>query len=569
MRRFSAFFIILAVLLTLTVSVHAATGASSVASHATVSADGSCQVTVSATLLLEEPVDKLTFPVPGNATGITLNGSRVSAPKNGEMRQVELRRVTRGVTGNVSVTIHYSLRDVIHTTEDGLLEMQIPLLSGFGYPVQRLEFSVTLPGAAETLPGFVSGYHQANIEKDLTYTVEGATVSGSSHKALKDHETLTMTMIVSPEMFPQSIVQVQDYSFWISAMGICAGLALVYWLIGLLNFPVLPLKRVQPPEGSNAGLLGCVIGLQGADLNLMVLDWARMGYVQLRATGTKVLICKQMDMGNERSDFERRCFSRIFKKGPVADTSQAWYGEFSLFLGKKPAGISEMIHRRTGNKQIFRGLVAGVGLFGGAAMGISLGNGAALQWLLVVLLSVFGAFSGWWIQLWPNGWLLRQKRNLSRAGILCGLWLLLGLIGNVLIPTLWIVLALLTAGGLLFWSGRRTLQGRISREELFALRRHMQHTDSQRLQELCREDPDYYFRLAPAAIALGVDREFAKRFGSMRFPGCPYLEKGINPNMTAPQWNELLRKTLDQMDARAAQLPTEKLLKLLQSMIYR
>ena len=37
------------------------------------------------------------------------------------------------------------------------MQLQLPLLSGFGYSVDVLEFSVTLPGNVEALPTFSSG----------------------------------------------------------------------------------------------------------------------------------------------------------------------------------------------------------------------------------------------------------------------------------------------------------------------------------------------------------------------------------------------------------------------------
>lgn len=568
MRRILSVLTGLCLLFVMALGVSAATGASSVASFATVASDGSCQVTVTATLLLEETVDKMVFPVPVQATGVTLNGSRVSAPKSDDVRNVDISRLTRGVTGSVSFNIHYSLHDVIHVTEEGLLELQVPLLSGFAYPVQTLEFSVTLPGAADALPGFVSGYHQANIEKDLTYIVEGATVSGSSQKALKDHETLTMTMMVSEEMFPQSIVKTADYHVGAVAMGICAGLALLYWLLALGNLPVWPQKSNQPPQGSNAGQLGCILGMQGLDLNLMVLDWARLGYLLIRIDRNKrVLLQKRMDMGNERSEYERGCFRNVFRKSDTVDTSQYSYAAYCRNVERKCGGIGEMIHRRTGNNRVFRGLAAGIGLFGGASLGIVLGNGAVLQWLLMVVLAAAGGVSGWVIQAWPEGLLLRRKHRLYTALALCGGWLLIGLLAEAFLLALWMVLGLLAAGALLFWAGRRTHQGRVAREQLFALRRYMKRDKHSQLQALCKEDPDYFFRMAPAALALGVDRQFARQFGGMRFSGCPYLTTGIDANMTAAQWNEMLHRALEMMDSRARQLPMEKLIWLLRSII--
>ena len=176
MRRFAGLILVLILLVSFTISVGAATEASSVTSFATVAADGSCQVSLTVTLHLEQPMEELYFPVPKAATAVTLNGARVSAPPNGDARQVNLSKAVRNVVGDVTVNVQFSLRDVITAGEEDTLQMQVPLLYGFSYPVQKMEFSVTLPGPVENLPGFNSGYHQNRIEEDLSYTVNGPTV---------------------------------------------------------------------------------------------------------------------------------------------------------------------------------------------------------------------------------------------------------------------------------------------------------------------------------------------------------------------------------------------------------
>jgi len=207
MRRMMHICLALLVLLALALPVRAATEASSVTSYATVAADGSCQISLTVTLRLEQAVEEMYFPVPAEASAVMLNGARVSAPKNGAVRQVNLSKAVRNVVGDVTVNVQFSLHDVIVTTQEETIQMQLPMLSGFAYPVQRMEFSVTLPAAVEQLPGFYSGYHQNRIEEDLLYEVNGPTISGSTIRALKDHETLTMTLSLSEEMFPQAIIE--------------------------------------------------------------------------------------------------------------------------------------------------------------------------------------------------------------------------------------------------------------------------------------------------------------------------------------------------------------------------
>lgn len=566
MRRLGFICTLIALVLCLAVNAFAATGASSVNSFATVSTDGGCDVTMTATVHLEQAMEKLYFPIPAEAAAVSLNGSRVRASKLGDVRRIDLSRVVKNVVGDVTVSIHYSLYDVIHTTEAGTLEMRIPLLSGFEYPVESLSFSVTMPGALDVLPGFVSGYHQARIEEDLVYTVEGATISGNSLKALKDHETLTMTLVVTEEMFPQSIAQTQDYQFGFTAMGICAGLALLYWLITMFNLPVWPQRCTEPPQGYTAGQLGCIAAGQGVDLSLAVLSWAQLGYILIKAEHSRVLLYKRMDMGNERSEAERRIFKKLFGKRDMVDTGSYQYALLCRAEMVKPVGVGELMRKFTGNPMVFRALIAGIGMFGGAGLAVALANGAALQGVLVFVLGAAGAFSGWVIQGAGGGILLGSGRKVVIGLALSVAWLLLSLTVGAFAVGAWMIVGLLLGGVILAWGGRRTELGRSTLSQVMGLRRYLRRADKQQIRRICETDPDYFFRLVPYAMALGADKAFAKGFGAQKLGSCPYLITGASSQMTALQWSETIRKTVALMDRRADKLPVEKLIRLLSSL---
>lgn len=566
MRRLTAVTAALMLVLVLALGVSAATGASGVSSFATVSGDGSCQVSMTASFHLEEAMDKLYYPVPAEATGVSLNGSRVSTSKDGDARNINLSRVVRNVVGDCTVSIQYTLHDVIHTTEAGTLEMRIPLLSGFDYPIEKLEFSVTMPGAVEVLPSFVSGYHQARIEEYLTYSVEGAAVTGSSLKAMKDHETLTMSMVVTEQMFPQSIVQSQDYHWGMTAMAVCAAVALVYWVIGMWNLPVRPHSSTEPPQGFSAGQLGCIAAGQGVDLTMTVFSWAQLGYVLIQIDRhNRVLLHRQMDMGNERSEFERRCFQKLFGKRELVDTSGFRYAQFCRLAAKRPEGVRELMRRFNGSPGVFRVIAAAIGLFGGASLAVALAGGAALQGLLILVLGIAGGVSGWFMQDFGKGVLLGDRRALAVSLGNSAAWLLLGLIAGASDVALWMVAGLLLAGLLLAWGGRRTELGRQTLAQVMGLKRYLRSADKKQLQRICETDPDYFFRLAPCALALGMDRAFAKRFGNVKLDRCPYLTTGMDAHMTALQWSAMMRNARDAMNGRARSLPFEKLLKMIRS----
>lgn len=560
--------VILVVCCALTVSANNRLSSAQVT--ASVFADGSCQVNMTMTIRIDQQIDKLFFPIPENATAVSLNGSRVAAGRQNGVRQVNLTRLLRKLTGELSFSIQYTLPDVIHTDENDIQQLQLPLLSGFQYPIESLQFTVTMPGEVGAKPAFTSGYHKSSIEADMDFSVEGMTITGVTLKPLKDHETLVMTLPVSDEMFPRALVVVSDTSALVVAMEICAALAVVYWLLFLRYIPMRRQMATEPPEGYSAGVLGAVLSLHGTDLTLLVLDWARLGYLTLyRDRDGRVYLRKRMDMGNERSAFEQRTFQKLFAKVNQVDTGSLAYAQLLLAAGKKLPPLNELIRPRTGNVNLFRGLLAGIGLCAGAGIGLMMGDGALLQGLLVVIMAALGGVSGWWIAGWSSGLGLRHQKTMYFAFGLCVLWLLLGISCGQGMLALWMVIALLVGGILLRFAGLRTDLGRQTAASLGGLRSHLRKPDAQELEHRCEADPDYFFRLYPYALALGVEKAFCKAFGRISLGECPYVVGGPGEGKTADTWSQVLLTMAAATESRAKQLPLERFIKFLRRLRQR
>lgn len=549
MRRILTFVLFFILIFTLSVSVGAAS-APSVGTYATVTQDGSCQVNMTVRIHLDQVEDDLVFPVPGKATNITLNGHRVRTQSKNDSRLIDLSDALGDLVGDMTVTVSYSLTDVIHTDETGQLQLQLPLLSGFAYPVEALEFSVTLPGTVDAKPAFSSGYHQADIEKDLSFSVSGATVSGSSQKEMKDHETLVMTLTVPEELFPQTRVVLPDLQVLNIAMGVCAGLALLYWLIFLRCAPFRRIHCPTPTEGLTAGQLGSVLTLSGADLTLMILSWAQLGYILIQLDRQdRVVLHKRMDMGNERGDFERRCFNLLFGKRDTVNASGSSYGALYLRVEKMRPPVAPYFRPRSGNPLLFRAFSAAMGLFGGISLGISLSAGAALQWFWVIVLAIAGGYTPWLIHRWALCLYGPDKKPLWLALGCCGGWILLSYLAGkfgfgFLMSACQLFFGLMAAFG-----GRRTEEGRQVCQQILGLRRYLRRADKQELSKILEKDPDYFHSLAPYAVALGVDEAFARRFGKARLTESPYLTTGSQNALTAAEWSSLLRRAVSIMNA--------------------
>lgn len=551
MRKIFIFLTLSCLVCCLAFSAGAVTAAKSVSSYTNVSSDGSCQTTLTATIHLDSPIENLTFPLPGEAKNITVNGSRAHGALENGLRQVKLSSIIGKTAGDFTLTFTYNLPNVIITNEAQLLQLQLPLLAGFSYPVQAMEFSVTMPGPVDAKPAFSSGYHQANIEKDIYCTVSGATITGIAQTELKDHETLVMTLMVSEDMFPQKKIVPPDFQTVNMLITVFTLLALGYWALFLRNIPAWPYTCPTPPEGIGAGQLGSVLNLQGGDLSMLVFSWAQLGYLRicLEHTG-RVLLYKQMDMGNERSAYEQQIFQHLFGRQEMVDTGSLRYAQISRNVAKRMPNLSAFIHPRSGNVLIFRFLAAVVGMFCGVSVGIGLSSGAALQWFLVFVMGALALVSSWQIHSWATALFAHGRRKIWIALGICAPWLLLAAFAERFSMGIGFAVGQLLAGLLTAFGGRRTREGRQAMGEILGLRRYLGNVPRAQLQQICQNNPEYFHQMAPYALALGVEKRFAKRFGGTPIGPCPYISSGAESTMRADQWTGLMRRVLNSMNAR-------------------
>jgi len=562
MRKLAVIAAILIVLLCLAPAAAAAPAASQLGCTVGVASDGTCQFSITATVSPDQSGTQLVFPLPKDAYNVSLNGTRVRTQLLGDVRIIDLSDVLGSVLGSFSVNIQYSLSGVITETETGTLELRLPLLSGFAYPVESMSFSITLPAALSVKPAFSSGYHQTSIEEDLSFTVEGATVTGHTLNALKDHETLTMLVTVPREMFPSLRTRAESTVADDIAMGVLGGLALLYWLLCLRCAPARGRSCPTPPEGCNAGQAGAVISLRGTRLTLMVLTWAQLGYVLIRLNSRgHAVILKRMDMGNERSGFEQRCFQKLFRRRNDVDTSGFAYAQLCKAVSRQTPYLQPLLKPRSGNPLVFRLLLALLGACGGISAGIALSGSAALAVLIAAMCGAVYGLLCWLVQDWAGALFLDHKKPLWLALLGCAGLLLGGAVSGQWIISLILVGTQLLGGVMAAFGGRRTALGKQMRRNLLGLRRYMKTVSPVELQRIADENPDYFFTLMPFALAMGVEKAFTARFGKVRRFSCHWLDTGRPEEMTAAHWGTLLRDLVKAMDARYEQLGSEKLLR--------
>ena len=598
------------------VPVSADSAASRVDLFCTVDPDGNCLVNMTVTLRLDGDNGDMTFPLPRNATGITLNKASVRTTKTDSAIEVDISRLVSGLSGEFSMQFDYALPKIVtvmkrdekeqkkleeklkkqaeeqklqeeaakkaseNAAEAGEtlpqqptaptqptrksffgkeLELTLPLLSGFAYPVENLAFTINLPNPITEAPSFSSIYRQNSIESILNTTISGNMIIGESTAQLNDHEGLTMTMIVPPDMFPNVSTYVRNGNPEVVPMGIFAGIALLYWLIFLSTLPLWHRKASVSPSDITAGELGCRLTLAGGDLTMMVISWAQLGYllIQLDKNG-RILLHQRMEMGNERSQFENKIFKMLFGKRTTVDATNYQYAKLCRRVESMVPGERTMCKSSSGNIKLFRGICCVVQIFCGICVAMNMTASRPLQIILSIVLAAFGAISAWQIQEIAYRTHLRGKLRVFIGLGLCLIWILLGWIaGQVIIP-LCSVLGQFAFSYLAAYGGRRSDLNRHDACQILGLRRFLKRIPKEEIARMTEENPDYFFEMAPYALALGVIKPYAKNFRGRKLIGCPYLITKSTVTRSSDEWAVLLKQMANRMDELKDRMELER-----------
>lgn len=511
--------------------VLAVSTASDVSGSATVAADGSCLVDLTVTLQLDSPREGLAFPLPIDAEDVQINGQDAQTHKADGKLQVLLPSLA---AGRQTLVLRYSLPCVIVVDEEETY-LSLPMLSGFSLRVEQLQFTVSIPGAITGRPVFHSGYYQENIRLNTEITEN--TLVASTNQVLQDHETLRLELPVEGALF--TVKKPSALSNWdLACLGLIT-LALVYFGLTLMPKFYRHSRRYTAPEGITAGEVGCCLTGSGTDLSMTVLSWAQLGYLQLELDKRgRLLLHKQMDMGNERSYHEGRIFQILFSRRETVDAASAHFTRIHRKVAGRSPLLKQLYKPRSGDVRIFRALCCAAGL----CSGVQLASGfpAFLLGVLALALS-FGIQAG--CKCIP----LRSKLPLLVA-IGCGcIWILLGSWLDGLGRSIMMVIFQFLAGVLAAYGGKRSEQGQHVLTHLMGLRQHMLSGSNFNLQQLQQKNPNYFYEMIPYALAMGIDRKFAKRFDSKTaLPECLWLRNA--PRMNAQQCAAKLRQIADILD---------------------
>ncbi len=541
--------LLLLCLLLLTAGVSAAGDQiTSLTQEVTVAEDGEISVTATAAVSFSGGAERFVFPLGAEADDITASGAAYEIKRmDGVSCVVFTDRA--GFTGKQTFVCTYTLPCAVRNTDFGQQFDFSPIARGWEYSIEALSLQIAFPADISARPAWSSAYYGDVIDNYLTIRMKDKTVQADSVTALKDHETLHMTLQFAPDSFSLRYLAGTTESVSRLAFHVLLALALIYWLLRLRSRVLLPKEQQTIDMEATAGEIPTRLYGEPTDVPATLAHWGNLGYLSLRRTRHgRLLLTKQMNMGNERKAAERRLFAAVFRSGTTCDpTTERFRAATSAAAAQLRGGwLRRCFRRKSGSPRVMRLL----GLLAAIPASLLLFDlllpSSWVRWLLLPLLM---ALAVWLCLLVQRGLaaLLRGGMRLpvGAAAALCLLLLAAGAgcFGTMLLNLLLQAFCALST----LYGGRRTEEGEELVRRHLGLRRYLRKASPEELQRNMQLDGQYFYRTLPFAELLGVGGVFAKHCGSARPEPCPWLTVEGKAPEDAAEFYRLYTEVLAQL----------------------
>ncbi len=491
-----------------------------------VNADGEISITVTANVSFSDSPNRFVFPLGTDADDITASGASYTIET---IDGVECAVFTEAgaFMGERTFMCAYTLPCAVFNNEEGQMFSVDIIEKGWSYPIASLSLHMQFPTEITAYPLWSSAYYGDVIDNYLNIQIsEERTIDVSSTTALKDHEQLSMTLQFPADTFELYHLRGTTVSIFRTVFYILSALSLLYWFFTLRGEPLLPKKQNTVGMEATAGELACQLYGTEPDIAATLAHWGNLGYLTIHRTRRgRILLQKQMDMGNERKFSERRLFDKIFKNGDTVDaTTERFRQRAAESAGSLQQGWQQRLFvSNGGSPKLLRWTM----LLASFALNLMLFDlwvaEISIRWLLIPILAAGSTFLCDQFRLGIPEILRRRYLRVTLSAASAGLLLLFAAFAGCTGLMLWNLLlhaffALFTVFG-----KRRTPEGNDTVRELLGLRHFLRTADMDTLLNALAADGQYFYRTLPFAELLGVGAVFSKHCKHLPMELCPWL----------------------------------------------
>ncbi len=512
----------------------------------TVASDGACQVVLTCQMAFSGE-ESFTLPIAYEAKNITVSGAEFTRRRENGTTLLTLQGTQ---SGEKQLVISYHLAETVVDKGDSQDFAVTLLYPAWTCPIERYHFTVTLPAEFEGYPTVLSGYYGDLIDNYMEFQIQDGVIHAELNpkQTLQDHESMTLQLTLPESYFDLRFLAGKTTQVDNMVMLMMLGLCVVYWVIFIRGPLVIPKRQAMPPVGGNAGDIPYVLTGGKADLALMVIQWATLGYLSIHRVRKKGLyLQREIDMGNECKPHEIAIFKTLFRRGDHCDVRSAEYVQARQDAASRTKDQLE--------EKIFSPHGASVGLLhlGGVLAGLSLCLGMldlyvapqSWRWFVIVPLTLLGALASFLVQRLGGCTLRRHTLRAMVLGLLGAVYLVvLGRLSGSGRLTALNLAAQLAIGLATRLGGKRSRPGTAQAQELLGFRRYLLATPSEHFRALLAADGQYFYRILPYADALRVAKLFVGAFDRQRVEPCDWLAwEGKTPKTVAGFYALYLRLT--------------------------
>ena len=520
--------------------------ADSMSVRCTVDENGTAQVDVTAHLTLDGNVDSLTVGLGPNVSGARAEGYNAKVHRKNGNTQLVISSDT-GLPASMDLTLHYAVHNTV-TAASGGQNFAIRLLGGLDADISACTLQITMPKAFDSNPDFSSSYYADGIDNYMDISIADGVISAALTQPLLAGETLDLKLTLDDGYFTLHNVPGRTLKLDRILLLVLLALGALYWLRFLRGHLPRVQRRALAPAGVGPGEVGTLLTGQAPDLALMAANWAASGYLRItRARHGQVWLEQLMPMGNERSPYEAALFRQLFARNSTAAAETLRHLQPQANQAVHQYWDRRMYHRRSGNPRIVRAL----GVLAGAVCGLYFADSVvpsmSLLYLPLAAICLLGGVVAAGLQYGLLGIFRRRKRRPALALAACVLALLLAgqLCGCMGVLLLLLLIQLLVAAGTNF-GPRRSENGQAVQNQLLGYRAYLRGIRPEEAETLLAQDPMFFYKALPYAMALDLGGRFAAAFDGCRLEPCDfYVTQSKGAPRTGLEFYASFRRALD------------------------
>ena len=505
----------------------------SVTTEISVDENGRCNVTTTAQVHFTSSPTTFSFPLNTSAGSISASGAEYKiSTKNGVAYAVfsEASCFSGDHTFTCSYTLPCAATKIEGEEEDEFLQQFLlnVIDGGWEYSILKYSLRMTFPVDVPVQPTWNSAFHGDIIDNSLTIKVSGKMLTVNSVQTLIDHETLEMSLLFPDNTFTIINQAGRTMSVTQIAFFVLLAAAIVYWFIFLRGkLLLLAARRPLPGNDATAGEIPCQLFGEKPDIAAMLAHWGNLGYLTVhRSRNGRILLRKQMDMGNERSAAECRLFQAIFRSGSSCDALGKRFRAVCRTNSDaiRKSWLHRIFRKKAGSPYLLRAIVLFAAFFLSMATFDQLLPANTLRWFLLPLTSVLGVLLCAVVQFAVDA--IYRRHRLLR--LICGLisltlLIVFSAIGQTLALMIVNLLMQLLSVLLTQFGGRRTKAGEEYVRQIIGLRRYLYKMDPEDALQIVHNDSQYFYRMLPYAECLGIGKHFCKHFARWKIEPCAWL----------------------------------------------